>query len=161
MITETTVTLFAGLNGNGDSVYEHVLVEPLEDGRYRLLQSPQFVLGIAAGDVFEVIGDRRPSVTERGGNLCVQVYVHTPVDEVERVAMELLKPLNVRLDGKTAAELVFTIPLVAGNFVPVEAALARLVERCPSIEWFYNNVYDDLDGITPLDWWKPTRTRPR
>jgi hypothetical protein len=47
---------------------------------------------------------------------------------------------------------VFTVPVSAG-FGAVEAAFDGYVRRQPGAEWYFGNVYDERDGMTPLNWW--------
>ena len=65
---------------------------------------------------------------------------------------EQLEPLNGRLDGRSAQQLVFTVPASAGLAV-VESAMTEVVRQFPKTEWYYGNVYDPVDGVTPLNWW--------
>jgi hypothetical protein len=34
--------------------------------------------------------------------------------------------------------------------------LAKAKEVSPNCEWYYGNVYDLKDGVTPLNWWAQT-----
>lgn len=51
--TVDSVRLAAGARSDGSVVEEEVLVTQLSDHRFRLLESPGLILGLAAGDVFE------------------------------------------------------------------------------------------------------------
>jgi hypothetical protein len=57
------------------------------------------------------------------------------------------------LDGSADKLLVYTIPWRSG-FVAIEGVIGTLQSRFPSMEWYYGNVYDSKDGITPLNWWE-------
>jgi hypothetical protein len=151
-----TLNVFAGRRPDGSTVLEEVVVEALESGRYRLEQSPGLVMGIAAGDVFELTEERKAVVLERGGNLCIQVY-HPPGDatDLERALTERLQPLGGRLDGRSRWQVVYTVPVAVG-FKAVEAVLNATVAEFSGAEWYYANVYDNDDGITPLNWWVPS-----
>jgi hypothetical protein len=133
-------------------VEEEVVVEPLGGNRHRLLQSPGLVLGLAAGDVFEVGERGECRVLERGRNVCIQIFFRADGPSLEARATEGLAALKGRLDGKTAKELVYTVPVSSG-FTEMERVLADLVSRFPGAEWYYGNVYDPNDGVTPLNWW--------
>ncbi len=50
-----TLDLRAGVKTSGEPVYEEVLVDGLGNRTYRLAASPGLVLGVAAGDVIELI----------------------------------------------------------------------------------------------------------
>ncbi|MDP3157922.1 MAG: DUF4265 domain-containing protein [Archangium sp.] len=149
------VLLFAGSRKNGSPVQEEVVLERLGGDRFRVVQSPGLVLGIAAGDVITVDGDR-PTVVVRGGNLCVQIFSIADIARIEPVATERLRGLGGYLDGSAEKELVFTLPLTAG-WQNIERVLNEVVAQFPGAEWLYGNVYDAVDGVTPLNWWvKPT-----
>ena len=63
--------------------------------------------------------------------------------------------LNSSAVGSTAATnkvRVFTVPVSAG-FGPVEAVFNSYTQRHPDVEWYFANVYDERDGVTPLNWW--------
>ena len=144
--------LFAAARTDGSPVYEEVVVERLGPGRFKLMQSPGLVLGVAAGDVIEVSEDRRATVVERGGNLCIQIYTDGAGAKSEPAALERLVPLGGRLDGRSEQQLVFTVPASVG-LAAVEAAMTEVVRQFPKTEWSYGNVYDPADGVTPLNWW--------
>ena len=55
--------------------------------------------------------------------------------------------LGGHLDGRTATNLVYTVPVTAG-FDAIEAIFADLAS---SVEWYYGNVYDPKDGATSLN----------
>jgi hypothetical protein len=108
------------------------------------------VLGIAANDVVRITPGASYEIVERGRNLAVQVYGnHDAVDEVTKDVWELGGSLDGRADNLT----VYTIPLTAG-FAKVEQVFNDLVARHPDVEWYFGNVYDNEDGVTPLGWWQ-------
>ena len=150
--TAETINLLAGRGSSGNPVYEEVLVERRSGQQYKLLRSPGLVLGIAADDVIAVVGDGTYDVLERGGNLCIQIFARGDLTVLEETATEKLMPLRGRLDGKAKTQLVYTIPVTAG-FPAVESVLNELVAQAPGAEWYYGNVYDTSDGVTPLNWW--------
>ncbi len=135
--------LFAGARTDGSPVYEEVVVERLGTGRFKLMQSPGRVLGAAAGDVIDVSEDRRATVVERGGNLCIQIYTKGEGAQIEPVVRERLAPLSGRLDGRSEPQLVFTVPASVG-LAAVESAMAEVVRQFPKAEWYY--------GISPVFW---------
>ena len=144
---------------NGTHQGEEVLpVARAGDGRYRLLASPGFVEGLAAGDEFELdpgapLGHR---VVRRGGNLCVWFYHTEPLTETSAVTSDIVRvaeSLGGRLDGGYSRMLVLTIPLAAG-FDAVARAFDDAVRRHAASSWLYGNVYDPADGVTPLEWWR-------
>jgi hypothetical protein len=149
----TTVQLHAGKSSSGEPVYEELLVEKRGPDLYELLASPGLVLGVAAGDTIRLNDARDFEIVTRGGNLCVQVFRSQGVDKIEEFATQAMAHIGGHLDGKTARELVYTVPVSVG-FVAVEEALNRIIERFPDTKWYYGNVYDPSDGVTPLNWWK-------
>ena len=92
-------------------------------------------------------------IVKRGGNLCVQLFASGRIDEIEAFSTSQLTPLNGRLDGKAASELVYTVPVRSG-FAEVERALNSVVAQFSGVSWYYGNVYDPEDGVTPLKWWE-------
>jgi hypothetical protein len=147
-----TLNVAAGRRSDGSVAFEQVVVDSLGSGRYRLKQSPGLVLGLAAGDIFELTSDGKPNVLKRGGNICVQIFHSKKQSQFEPSLTRQLEQLGGRLDGRASREVVYTIPVSVG-FVAVEEVLRELVSNFPRVEWFYGNVYDPDDGVTPLNWW--------
>ena len=126
----------------------------LADGNYRVLNSPGFVEGIAAGDEIALLDeDGKFEVLKRGGNVAVQVYSSEPIEMHKRSLEEQVVKLKGVLDGAIEKGMVFTIPVAAG-FPNIEKIFNSFVEANPKAQWVYGNVYDPEDGVTPLDWWK-------
>lgn len=147
-----TIHIFAGRTSAGKDVFEEVLVSDADAGEYRLERSPGLALGLAAGDCFKRGDGGHFEVTKRGGNLCIQIIGEMIETDVEKEMTARLSRLGGRLDGRTASELVFTVPASAG-FGTIEEELGWLARNAPQIQWFYGNVYDPEDGVTPLNWW--------
>jgi hypothetical protein len=149
-----TVNVRVGTASSGRPVFEELLVQRIATSRYRLLASPGLALGLAAGDVFEVgASDAKYTVVERGGNVCVQVYIVSENgDRLETALSRSFMSLGGRRDGKTSKQLVYTLPVTAG-FERIEKALREVLSDFPKAEWFYGNIYDPDDGVTPLNWW--------
>jgi hypothetical protein len=127
-------------------------------GRYRLLASPGYVEGLAAGDEFELSADAPQGyrVLSRSGNLCIWFYFHRDVDAGSAETADLSRTavaLGGRLDGGWSRMLVLTVPLSVG-WDRIEASLNAAVERFGGSSWLYGNVYDPSDGVTPLRWWE-------
>ncbi len=138
---------------DGHPIKEPVHVEPLGNNQFRLLYSPGFVQGMAAGDVFRLLNDDGDfEVLSRAGNLAVQLFHTEPVAPVQAGLTRRVEQLGGVLDGAIERGLVFTVPLRAG-FPAVEALFNQLVKEYPGLEWYYGNVYDRRDGVTPLNWW--------
>jgi hypothetical protein len=151
---ELAVPVFSNGAQQGE---ESLPVVALGGGRYRLLASPGFVEGLAAGDELELdpsvpCGHR---VLRRGGNLCVWFYHAEPVSESSAATADVrlvAESLGGQLDGGYSRMLVLTIPLAAG-FDAVARAFDDAVRRHAGSAWLYGNVYDPSDGMTPLNWW--------
>jgi hypothetical protein len=141
------------LHVHGGKGLEPVHAERIGEGRYRLLSSPGFVLGVAAGDEIELLGtDGHFRVLRHGGNVAVQLFSREPVKAYrESVAAQVVQRLNGALDGGIDRGLVFTIPVETG-FEKIEAFFDSLVREIPGTEWMYGNVYDPETGA-PLNWW--------
>jgi hypothetical protein len=152
---EVRVPVYGNNAHQGEETLPVLAIGP---GRYRLLASPGFVEGLAAGDEFELdphspLGHR---VLRRGGNLCVWFYHAEPLSEGSAAThdiREVAESLGGRLDGGYSRMLVLTVPLAAG-FDAVARAFDAAVARHAGSAWLYGNVYDPADGVTPLDWWR-------
>lgn len=137
----------------GPRVNEEVLVEVVTSGRYRLVKSPGFVLGLAAGDIFEVLDGGAPHVLKRGGNICIQMFcAKADADVIAPYATRKIVAIRGWLDGKIEKELVFSVPVSSG-FDAIETCMNNITSEFVGSEWHYGNVYAG-DGITPLEWWK-------
>ena len=136
---------------------EPVHVEALDRGRYRLLHSPGFVVGVAAGDEIELLDEAGHfKVLRRGGNIAVQMFARQPVQPFrDEIAAAVREALSGSLDGGIERGLVFTIPLATG-FAAIEAFFDDFVKTHSETEWMYGNVYDPDTG-SPLGWWTEMR----
>ena len=153
------VRLLAGTKSSGEPVLEAVPAAPAgQPQTFVLTATPGLATGCAAGDVVRVANDGTFIVSQRGGNLGVQVVAPAETDETGFASLTAaIESLGGYLDGGSdsphTALRVFTVPVAAG-FLPVEAALNAFVEQHPDATWSYANVYDPEDGITPLGWWE-------
>lgn len=147
----TTITLRCGAARSGRNVYEEVLVEQGDQSTYEVLASPGLVLGIAAGDTIRVENQDDFAVVARGGNVCIQVFRGAGVDILEPLSTREVAAIGGRLDGRTDRELVYTVGVSVG-FAAIERAMARIMDGFSDCEWYYGNVYDPADGVTPLNW---------
>jgi hypothetical protein len=145
------VRLLVEYRDGGPSV-EPVHAVELGEGRFRLLYSPGFVEGIAAGDEFRLLDEHGAfEVTRRSGNVGVQVFGSDPLAPVAEGLVRRVAELGGVLDGQIERGMVFTIPVVAG-FPAIESVFNEFVSAHPGIEWMFGNVYDPRDGVTPLNW---------
>lgn len=137
----------------GKPAKEPVHAVDLGNGRFRLLYSPGFVLGIAAGDEFRLLDhDGNFEVVHRSGNIAVQVYSRDFVDPAVQEITRRVAEIGGVLDGKIEKGMVFTLPIKA-SFAAIEETFNSVVKDYPQMEWFHGNVYDPADGVTPLNWW--------
>jgi hypothetical protein len=141
----------------GPSAVEALDVEELGPNRYRLLYSPGLVEGLAAGDEFELVtvGPLGYRVLSRAGN--VVVWFFFPVEGQNQGPLadsikQSVEAIGGKLDGGGRTNLVFTIPVGVG-FGRIEGVVQRAVKEIPGSTWMYGNVYDPVDGVTPLNWW--------
>jgi len=153
--SEVGVPVYSDGKPQGEESLPVVVVGP---GRYRLLASPGFVEGLAAGDEFELSRDAPQGyrVLARGGNLCIWIYFHREIDAGSPEASDLSRTVGALagcLDGGWSRMLVLTVPHTAG-WAAIEASMNAAVARLGAASWLYGNVYDPIDGITPLRWWE-------
>jgi hypothetical protein len=138
---------------DGKPSVEPVHAVELYEGRFRLLYSPGFVQGIAAGDEFRLLDEHGAfEVTLRSGNVAVQVFGSEPLAPVAEGLVRRIAELGGVLDGRIERGMVFTIPGAAG-FPAIESVLNEFVSSHPGTEWLFRNVYDPTDGVTPLHLW--------
>lgn len=147
----------AGLNPEGDPVFESLEVELVEDSEdeVRLVRSPLLTRNLAAGDKLKVVN---PSSAEyellrRSGNLSIRVF---RVHQLEVLAENLtakIEKLGGSLDRQTDRALVYSIHFSIG-FQVIEELLSKAIQDYPDTVWYYGNVYDPEDGTTPLKWWE-------
>ena len=137
---------------HGEPIREWVHAAELADRLFRLLFTPGFVQGIAAGDEFRFSGDDGAfEVTRRGGNLAIQVFSDEPVAARRAELATRVARLGGTLDGAVGRGLSFSVPIAAG-FPAIEAVFRAWVNEHPGWEWYFGNVYA-ADGVTPLGWW--------
>ncbi len=153
--TEIMLDLLAGTRPDGLPVLEKVRALAAPDGnRYRLLQSPLFVTGVACGDLIEPLHNSpgRFRVHERSGQLAVRVLRRVGVAELEQELTPALEKLDGQLDVHSERALVYSIHVAVG-FREIEQLLDRIILSTDSATWSYGNVYDPESG-EPLDWWE-------
>jgi Domain of unknown function (DUF4265) len=130
-----------------------VEVEAISADHYRVLHSPGFVEGIAAGDTIRIT-DRELGLFEvasRGGNVAVKFAAEQPIAGVLQFISTEFELLGGRFDGAIGRAGVWTVPVAAG-FNEIEGVMARAVALMPGSQWWYGNVYAN-DG-EPLRWWE-------
>lgn len=160
------IPLIAGYRPDGEGIVEQVAVTPVgDDGKpatvrptatqYRLLRSPAFVRGLASGDKISFPADTPEGyeLIQRSGNLCLRVLSKSNMDEVLQVLTPEIELLDGILDVETPRLLVYSIHVSIG-FQAIELLLDRISGQFAGTLWYYGNVYDPADGVTPLEWWQ-------
>ncbi len=147
----------AGVNQEGDPVFESLQAEFLPDDphRVRLLRSPLFARNLASGDTLKLIN---PDAAEyelerRSGNLCVRVFRKLGIQEVDNFLTPTIEKLGGALDLGEEHALVYSIHVSIG-FGTIEKLLDHASQTYDGTVWYYGNVYDPEDGETPLRWWE-------
>ena len=156
-MTTTELPFFAGIDEDEQPVFESVKVEILDPARHtvRLLHSPVFARNLASGDHVRVIN---PAAAEyelerRSGNLCVRVMRRNNIEAVAHELVPALEKLGGKLDVQTDSALIFSVHFSIG-FTAIEELLNKACEQHSETVWYYGNVYDPNDGVTPLKWWQ-------
>lgn len=146
----------AGLGPDGAPVFETIQAEYLDDDpkRVRLLRSPLFARNIASGDIINLIN---PAIAQyelerRSGNLCVRVFRKQDIEEVDDFLTPSLEKLGGARDLVSERGIVYSVHVSLG-FKAIEALLDAACKACADTVWYYGNVYDPEDGVTPLQWW--------
>ena len=149
---ESTIHLLAGQRSDGELVFEQLRAKNIGDGCYQLQTSPIFARGVAKNDVIRMLAAGQFEVEQHNGNLCVRVLAKQDIDIVKQRLEASLKPVEAELDYENERTLVYSIPVKAG-FEKIEAALNQVLQDKEDAVWLYANVYDPVDGETPLNWW--------
>jgi hypothetical protein len=140
-VKETEIALRIQDAPAGAARHERVPAEDLGDGRYRLINSPGMVLGVAAGDEVLLGLDGVFEVDKRGGNVAIQIVCDEVGDGVALRAslIQMLLPLGAWLDGDAGAALVYTVPQVAG-VAAIVGAMEAVNAEFPALVWMFGNV---------------------
>ncbi|WP_299593931.1 DUF4265 domain-containing protein [uncultured Microbulbifer sp.] len=150
------IELFAGNNPDGEPVVERMQVRVNEDDSVQLVRSPAFIKGIASGDTIKVDREdpEKPSfeLVKRSGNLAVRVFCRGDSTKLSDQLTPQLEKLGGELDMESPRLLVYSIHVSCG-FAEIEQILNSICDGANSV-WYYGNVYDPVDGQTPLNWWQ-------
>ena len=153
---KTELPFLAGLGSSGEPVFESLEVEILLDNPdlVRLMKSPLLTRSLAAGDTLKVLNPETAEyeIISRSGNLCIRVFDATEKLEMEQNLTSNLEKLGGSLDLQTERALVYSIHVSIG-FQTIEELFNDACGDNPDTVWYYGNVYDPEDGITPLEWW--------
>ncbi|MFT7560590.1 MAG: hypothetical protein ACI93R_002512 [Flavobacteriales bacterium] len=148
------INLYAGTRPDGQPIGEDVRVKTLKDAQLQLVHSPAFVKGIASGDIIEYKeSDRSVKMVQRSGNLAIRVMAKSNLELIAENLTPEIEKLGGEVDAKSERVVVYTIHISCG-FPAIEKILNTYVGENTESVWFYGNVYDPADGVTPLEWWK-------
>jgi len=147
----------AGIDDANQPVFESLEAEVLDrsENCVRLLKSPLFACNLAAGDKIKVIDAESAEyeLVQRSGNLCVRVFSRHQFEALAEFLSPKMEKLGAGMDLQTDRALVFSIHFSI-DFTSIEALLNQTVAEYPDTLWYYGNVYDPVDGTTPLLWWE-------
>jgi len=150
------IPLIAGYNPQGDAIVEQVNAVVIDARRkeFRVEKSPAFIRGLAAHDRIRYPTDDKAGweLIEHSGNLCIRVFSKHNTDELDQMLTPEIEMIDGSLDLKSPRMLVFTIHVSIG-FQKIENTINEVLGNFPDTVWYYGNVYDPHDGITPLNWW--------
>lgn len=152
---EAILQLPAGQDSELQQVLEQVPVYVLDrEGHYELKVSPVFVRNLARGDIIRVDPNRPDSfdLVQRSGNLALRVFRKSAIEELEQKLTPEVEKLEGKLDISTDRALSYSLHVNLG-FAAIEKLFDNVMAMYPDSVWYYGNVYDPADGVTPLDWW--------
>lgn len=142
------IKLLAEKMADGSPVYELVPCDWVDERtrKVRLTRSPALCRA-ASGDILKVNPDQSFEIVERGGNVSVQIMAAPNGHDIAEKFDRRVRALGGVVDA-VGPIVVLTIPVTAG-FARIEAMMTG------TSDWFYGNVYDPADDVTPLNWWLP------
>jgi hypothetical protein len=148
------IELFAGMGAKGKPIVEKLRVRELDSGQLQLVQSPAFVKGLASGDVIRCDSPTQEfEIVQRSGNLSLRIFSRDDITPFLEALTPELEKLGGELDLETPRMLVYSIHVSCG-FSAIENILNQHVAQDANSSWMYGNVYDPVDGQTPLNWWQ-------
>jgi hypothetical protein len=147
------IHVLAGQRQDGELVYEQVLATSIGDECYRLETSLLFAKGAAKADVIRLMPAGRFEVEQHGGNLCIRVLAKDNIEVIQARLQANLSKLEAVCDYSNDRSLVYSVHVSKG-FDAIEKAMNEaFVGQEDNAMWLYANVYDAMDGQTPLNWW--------
>ena len=153
---QKALRLVAGADSKGQPVFETVEVIALEDkpGYYQLGASPLLLRNLARGDIFKVDLENPADirVEQRSGNIAVRVFARQGLELLEQKLTPEVEKLGGTLDIATPRGLSYSLHVNIG-FSAIENLFDGIMAEYLESVWYYGNVYDPVDGITPLNWW--------
>ncbi|WP_313297302.1 DUF4265 domain-containing protein [Diaphorobacter sp.] len=138
----------------GNVVREKLPVINYQDGSMKVLASPGLALGFAKDDVVKVLDENTyPKILKRSGYLCIQIYAKKIKEENLTSFSSVMKTIfNASIDGWTENNIAVSI-CVRFGFERIEKELNYYCELF-NWEWYFGNVYNTEDEVTPLNWWQ-------
>ncbi|MDC1436535.1 DUF4265 domain-containing protein [Gammaproteobacteria bacterium] len=152
---QALLQLPAGYDNEGQKVLEKVEVYMLEQAdHYELKKTPLLVRGLAKGDIISIDQQKvdKIVVVKHSGNLAVRVFRKSDIELLESNLTPQVEMHDGALDIKTDRALSYSIHVNLG-FSAIEALFDNAMTAYPDSVWYYGNVYDPTDGVTPLNWW--------
>ena len=148
------IQLVAGTDSQGAPVLEKLEVKLTEVGAFEMLRSPLFVRDLAAGDIFSCAPDNPADyqIMKRSGNLAIRFFRKDNVAPLEEYLTPEVEKLGGSLDCETERALAYSLHVNIG-FAEIERLLDGAMARFKDSVWYYGNIYDRQDGVTPLHWW--------
>lgn len=148
------IPLLAGQRPDGELVFEQVTVSPLEEPNcYCLSASPAFSKGLAKGDKIRLLNAGHFEVIKHSGNLCIRVFAKEGIDQLRKNLQSAIEKFEGSLDFQNDRMLVYSVPVIKG-FTSIEEVFNQALPDSDQATWMYGNVYDPIDGTTPLNWWQ-------
>ena len=131
--------------------HETLEVERLGEQRFRLLHSPAFVWGVAAGDVIELDGGVIAGfqIRSRAGNVAAVVALNDAAEKTGPLVQKLIQDvalLHGRCEGGPTSMLVFTIPVDVG-LRRITTLFDGFRASVGGSSWWYGNVLDRHDRL--------------
>lgn len=145
----------AGLDSEGQRVLERIQACKLEqEGHYQVQQSPLFIRNLARGDLIALKPDKPAGFlpVQRSGNLAIRVFRKEDLAELELTLTPEVEKLDGSLDLQSERGLSYSLHVNLG-FAAIETLFDNVMASFPGAVWYYGNVYDPADGISPLNWW--------
>lgn len=152
---QALIQLPAGLDSDGQQVLEKIEVFVMDQAdHYELKQTPLLVRGLAKGDIISVNQQQADkfAVVKHSGNLAVRVFRKADIEVLENNLTPQVEMHDGALDIKTDRALSYSIHVNLG-FAAIEELFDSAMAAYPDSVWYYGNVYDPADGVTPLNWW--------
>ena len=123
--------------------HETLEVEPV-GSCVKLLHSPAFIDGIAAGDIVQLDSETESGFTvkTRSGNICIIVAFKDSAAKAAhgpRVSSKI-EALGGLCEGGPRDLLVLTVPHSAG-LKEIESAVSNCRVETPTFEWWFGNVW--------------------